>query len=182
MFILNIETQTACISNAAGVEKRRQTKKELFWEFFRFLLVGGGSTVCDYLVFWLLDGVLLPQIPLAGALWSTVALWMATAVGFLTGMLINWALSVLFVFRAVRNREEATSTKSFGVFTLVSLIGLSMTVTGVWLIAKIVPDFRLFGRFDFFGTTWSKWVAKVIMTSLVLVWNYFGKKLLVFKS
>ena len=31
-------------------EQVKQTKKELFWEIFRFLLVGGTATVFDYAV------------------------------------------------------------------------------------------------------------------------------------
>lgn len=160
----------------------KQTKKELFWEIFRFLLVGGLATVFDYLVFWLLDGVLLPKIPLSGEVWTTVALWIATAAGFVVGMLANWVLSVTFVFRAVRDRKKATSAKSFWVFVVISVVGLILTLVGVWLLTKCIPTFELFGRIDFFGTTWSKWVAKMIMTCIVLVWNYIGRKIFIFKS
>ena len=47
-------------------EKRTQTKEQLFWEVFRFLLVGGTATVADYLVFWLFDGWILPLLPFSG--------------------------------------------------------------------------------------------------------------------
>ena len=160
----------------------KQTKTELFWEIFRFLLVGGTATVCDYIVFWLLDGVLLPKIPLSGGVWTTAALWIATACGFVVGMIVNWLLSIKFVFRAVRNKEEAKSAKSFWIFVVISVIGLALTLLGVWLISKFLPEFMLFGRVDFFGTTWSKWVAKIIMTCIVLVWNYLGRKIFIFKS
>lgn len=159
-----------------------QTKRELLWEIFRFLLVGGTATVCDYIVFWLLDGILLPLIPLSGGVWTTAALWIATACGFVVGMIVNWLLSVKFVFRAVRNKEEAKSAKSFWIFVVISVIGLAMTLVGVWLISGFIPEFMLFGRTDFFGTTWSKWVAKIVMTCIVLVWNYLGRKIFIFKS
>ena len=160
----------------------KQTKMELFWEIFRFLLVGGTATIFDYFVFWLLDGVLLPKIPLSGAAWTTIALWIATAAGFVVGMLVNWILSISFVFRAVRNKKEATSAKSFWVFVIISVIGLVLTLLGVWLLAKAIPTFEFLGKPDFFGTTWSKWVAKMIMTCIVLVWNYIGRKIFIFKS
>lgn len=177
-----MNNQERATENAQPTEILKQTKKELFWEIFRFLLVGGTATVFDYLVFWLLDGVLLPKIPLSGEVWTTAALWIATAAGFIVGMLVNWVLSISFVFRAVRNKEEATSAKSFWVFVVISVIGLAMTLLGVWLLTKIIPVFELFGRIDFFGTTWSKWVAKMIMTCIVLVWNYIGRKIFIFKS
>lgn len=175
------ETQEAKETQDAQ-EIKKQTKTELFWEIFRFLLVGGTATVCDYIVFWLLDGVLLPTLPFTGAAWSLLALWIATACGFVVGMIVNWILSIKFVFRAVRNQEEAKSAKSFWIFVIISVIGLALTLLGVWLISKFLPEFTLFGSVDFFGTTWSKWVAKIIMTCIVLVWNYLGRKIFIFKS
>ena len=113
-----------------------------------------------------------------------ILLWLAwpTYAGFVVGMLVNWILSISFVFRAVRNKEEATSAKSFGVFVIISVIGLVLTLLGVWLLAKAIPTFEFLGKTDFFGTTWSKWVAKMIMTCIVLVWNYIGRKIFIFKS
>ncbi len=178
----NAEILSADVKNGEDNVYIKQTKKELFWEIFRFLLVGGTATVFDYFVFWLLDGVLLPKIPLNGEVWTTIALWIATAAGFIVGMLVNWILSISFVFRAVRNKEEATSAKSFWVFVIISVIGLALTLLGVWLLTKAIPTFELFGKTDFFGTTWSKWVAKMIMTCIVLVWNYIGRKIFIFKS
>lgn len=178
------DIQNAVQAENAGETQGRiqQTKIELFWEIFRFLLVGGTATVCDYIVFWLLDGVLLPLLPFTGGAWSLIALWFATACGFVVGMFVNWLLSIKFVFRAVRNQEEAKSTKSFWIFVIISVIGLALTLVGVWLISKFLPEFTLLGSTDFFGTTWSKWVAKIIMTCIVLVWNYLGRKIFIFKS
>lgn len=162
-------------------EKVKQTKKELFWEIFRFLLVGGTATVVDYLVFWVFDGLLFPLISSAKA-WQVIALVLATAFGFCAGLLVNWALSVKFVFRAVRDKEEASSKKSFWVFTVIGVIGLGITEVGVLLLVWLLPEFPLFGVTQVLGTSWAKWLAKVIMTCIVLVWNYVGRKLLVFKS
>lgn len=161
-------------------EGNAQTKEQLFWEIFRFLLVGGGATLCDYFVFWLLDGVLFPTFSLTGGL-ETLALWIATACGFATGMLVNWVLSVKFVFRAVRNPKEVQSKKSFLTFVVISLVGLFLTLLGVWGLSEILPAFALFGKTHLLGTAWNKWLAKVIMTCLVLIWNYLGRKLLIFK-
>lgn len=159
----------------------KQTKKELFWEIFRFLLVGGTATVVDYLVFWIFDGLLFPLIS-STATWQVIALILATALGFCAGLLVNWVLSVSFVFRAVKDKEQASSKKSFWVFTVIGVIGLGITEIGVLLLVWILPEFPLFGVTEVLGTSWAKWLAKVIMTCIVLVWNYVGRKLLVFKS
>lgn len=160
----------------------KQTKEQLFWEIFRFLLVGGTATVADYLVFWLFDGWLLPLLPLTGKAWTTISLIISTAAGFGIGLVVNWILSVRFVFRAVKDKEEAASKKSFFVFTVIGLIGLAITEVGVVILVAVLPEITLFGTTAFFRTEWSKWVAKVIMTCIVLVFNYTGRKLLIFKS
>lgn len=159
----------------------KQTKKELFWEIFRFLLVGGTATVVDYFVFWLFDGLLFPLVP-AGAWWATLSLILATAFGFCAGLTVNWILSVKFVFKHVKDKEEASSKKSFIIFTLIGLIGLLITEVGILILVAVFPEFSLFGVTALFGTTWAKWLAKMIMTCLVLVWNYVGRKIFVFKS
>ncbi|MBQ9728495.1 MAG: GtrA family protein [Clostridia bacterium] len=161
--------------------KRKQTKKELFLEILRFLIVGGTATVFDYIVFWLFDGVLFPLVSTAAG-WKTTSLIVSTGLGFVVGLIVNWVLSVKFVFLAVRDKEEARSKKSFTLFTVIGVIGLILTEVGVVLLVLILPEFSMFGRTEFLDVTWAKWLAKVIMTCIVLVWNYVGRKLFVFKS
>ena len=157
-----------------------QTKKELFWEIFRFLLVGGTATVVDYAVFYLFRQWLLPAGLIEGGTWNVVSLIIATAFGFCAGLLVNWILSVKFVFRAVKNKEEAHSKKGFAVFTIIGVIGLGITELGVVLLVHIVPEITLFGMTGFL-LPWNEWLAKIVMTCIVLVFNYVGRKIFVFK-
>lgn len=156
-----------------------QTKKELFWEIFRFLLVGGTATVVDYAVFYLFRQWLLPA-GLGGDVWNVISLIIATAFGFCAGLIVNWILSVKFVFRAVKNKEEAHSKKGFAIFSVIGLIGLGITELGMLLLVHIFPTITLFGVTEFL-LPWDEWLAKVIMTCIVLVFNYVGRKIFVFK-
>ena len=158
-----------------------QTKRELFWEIFRFLLVGGTATVIDYAVFYLFRQWLLPPTLAAGAVWDIISLVIATALGFCAGLLINWILSVKFVFRAVKNKEEAHSKKGFAIFAIIGVIGLGLTELGMLLLVYIFPTITLFGVTAFLNLAWKEWFAKVIMTCIVLVFNYVGRKIFVFK-
>ena len=161
----------------------KQTKKQLLFEIFRFLIVGGVATLADYLLFWVLDAGLFPLIlPVEKIAWSTVSLILATGAGFCIGLFINWLLSVKFVFRAVKNEQETRSKKAFALFTIIGVIGLLLTEAGVVVLVAVFPPIALFGQTAFLGTATEKWLAKVIMTCLVLVWNYIGRKLFVFKS
>ncbi len=159
----------------------KQTKKELFLEICRFILVGGVATVVDYFVFWLFDGVLFPL--LGQAAWqTTLSLILSTALGFCAGLAVNWILSISFVFRQVKNEESVKSKKAFAVFTAVGVVGLLLTEVGVLALVAILPEFSLFGVAGIGGTSWEKWLAKAIMTCVVLVWNYVGRKILIFKA
>ena len=112
--------------------------------------------------------------------WDVISLVIATAFGFCVGLTVNWILSVKFVFRAVKNKEEAHSTKGFFIFTVIGLIGLAITELGIVLLVHIFPEITLFGVTKFL-LPWEEWLAKIIMTCIVLVFNYVGRKLFVFK-
>ena len=158
-------------------EKIQQTKKELFLEVFRFLLVGGLATAADYLSANLFYAFLLPP-KLIGQTWALI---ISTAIGFFVGLMINWFLSLLFVFKAVRDKKQASSKKSFLIYCAVSVIGLAVSILGMQLV-KILPVFPLFGVTEFLGSPWKWWLMKAVMTCIVLIWNYIGRKLFVFKS
>jgi putative flippase GtrA len=100
--------------------------------------------------------------------------------GFLVGLLVNWVLSLVFVFRQVQNAEKARSTKSFLIFAIVGLIGLAITEIGM-LLANLLPDFNFLGTSQLFRQEWKWWFTKVAMTCIVLAWNYLGRKILIFK-
>ena len=160
----------------------KQTKKQLFWEIFRFLLVGGAATLVDYFVFWLFDGVIFARLAVDSAGWETLFLTISTALGFCAGLIVNWLWSLTFVFRAVKDKQQASSKKSFAVFTLIGVIGLAITELGVLLLVAVLPEILLFGSVELIGTSWEKWLSKTIMTAIVLVWNYVGRKIFVFRS
>lgn len=169
------------IRREENTERVRQTKTQLFWEIFRFLLVGGTATAVDYIVFYLFRQWILPSSLFAASWWNVCSLVLATAFGFIVGLIVNWLLSVSFVFRSVRNKAEAASKKSFFVFAIIGLIGLGITEIGVVALVHIFPEITLFGRTEFL-LPWKEWLAKAIMTCIVLVFNYVGRKLLIFKS
>ena len=154
----------------------QQTKKQLFYEIFRYLLVGGIATIFDYCAWYVFFTWVLPST-LIGQTWAVI---ISTAMGFLVGLLVNWILSLTFVFKNVQNVEEARSSKSFVIFAVIGLIGLGITEVGM-LIANVLPSFNFFGVLKFLGHEWKWWFTKVAMTCIVLAWNYLGRKILIFK-
>ncbi len=160
---------------------QKQTKKQLFWEICRFLLVGGTATVVDYAIFYVFRQWILPARLIESGAWNIVSLVIATALGFVAGLLVNWILSVKFVFQDVKDKEKSSSRTSFLIFSAIGLIGLGITELGVVLLVYLFPEITLFGV-TVFLLPWKEWLAKAIMTCIVLVFNYVGRKSLVFKS
>lgn len=133
----------------------------LISEFLRYVVVGGIAFIAD-------SGVLalFKEFILTGG--SSIELFFCTAFGFVAGLIINYVLSLVFVFRKGENKGNARSVSGFIVFTIVGLIGLGLTELGMYV-----------GVFVF---QWHYIITKIIVAGLVTVWNYVGRKLLVFKG
>ena len=154
----------------------KQTKKQLFWEIFRFLLVGGTATLVDWLISYLFYTWLLPP----NLIGEIASLLLSTVFGFTVGLFVNWILSVNFVFQQVENKEQVKTKKSFLTFTVIGVIGLAINSLGM-LLVPLFPTLMIFGSPTFLGTEWAWWIMKTLMTAIVLVWNYIGRKLFIFK-
>lgn len=149
----------------------KQTKKELILEMIRFLIVGGIATLVDYAVFYLCNLLIFK------ALDTNVNLILSTALGFTFGLITNWLLQK-FVYRYITDKQTK-STKVFVKFVVIALIGLLITELGINIAAPIYPTWEpeIFGfKFQFW-----KLFMKCLMTVVVLIFNYIGRKYFVFK-
>lgn len=155
----------------------KQTKRQLFYEILRFLVVGGTATLVDYLIALLFYAALLPPIVVG----STVSLVVSTAAGFSIGLTVNWILSITFVFKDVSDKKKSRSTTSFAVFALIGLIGLAITEIGMYFGVKYLPEIKIFSLTYFLGAEIKWWLCKVCLTAITLVWNYVARKIFIFK-
>ncbi len=133
--------------------------KQLFWEFFRYLLVGGLAFVID-------SGVLalFRELVLNGG--TPTELFICTALGFIAGLITNYVLSLLFVFKKSENKGNGKSVGAFLIFALVGIIGLGLTELGMYVGVYV------------FG--WHYILTKILVAGAVMVWNYAGRKIFVF--
>ena len=69
--------------------------KDLLLEFLRFLLVGGLATIFDWLVSFTISA-LFPDLIVGN--WN-IKSTIATICGFVVGLIINYILSVIFVYK-----------------------------------------------------------------------------------
>ena len=96
-----------------------------FIQFFRFLFVGGAATLVDIGAGWLFFHFCRPaDLVLFGLTVSGGV--QATAVGFLLGLVANYFLSILWVFRKA-NVNRVVEFLSFAAIGLVGLLVKSVT-------------------------------------------------------
>lgn len=126
-------------------------------EFVRYLIVGGISCVIDFTVLLILRQVLFPTAtPLVTSLFSGVS--------FAVSFVFNYYASLKFVFV----EHESTDTKKEFIMTLaIALIGLLLTIMLMYI-------FQVFVGVNYI-------IAKIIVTGIVLFWNYIARKVFVFK-
>lgn len=139
--------------------------KENLPEFFRYVIVGGIAFLVD-------AGILIfGREVLFTSLDARTNLLLSTVLGFLFGLTCNYFLSQWFVFRKPEQRVLGWRRSAFFMFAAVGLVGLGLTALGMYLGVAIVGDrgFRYV-------------LVKIVVAGLVMVWNYAGKKIVVYKG
>ena len=132
---------------------------KLFWEFFRYAVVGGIAFVADWGTLFLCK-----EFVFKGN--SKPELFAATAAGFIIGLMVNYILSIVFVFRQADNNNSGKSVKGFITFAIIGVIGLGLTELGMYAGVYLL--------------NWHYLITKIIVAGLVLIWNYCGRKIFVF--
>ncbi len=151
----------------------KQSKKELFLEIIRFLLVGGLATIVDYIVFYVFKLVILKNID------ENPKLIISTLLGFLAGLFTNWFLQK-FVYKSVTDSDMKNKVV-FVKFVVLSVFGLLLTEVGIML-AKPLYNTLILSVFGLFTFDFYQLFFKCLMTLIVLIINYLGRKFLVFNK
>lgn len=141
-------------------------------EILRFCIVGGVATVVDFvamgITLYCFDPSLYPNffnVFYGGGTPSVLASCVGTGVGFLAGLAVNYILSVLFVFD---EKGNSGTLSGFVVFALLSAGGLAINVLGMYLFVDLAH--------------WNEWLIKILLTLVVLVYNYVTRKLIIFRK
>lgn len=127
-------------------------------EFTRYLLVGGVSFLLDF-------GSMNLLILLLGS--GRGAVYFATAVAFLLGLICNYLLSVLFVFTSARSEGKGRDLRSFFFFAAIGVAGLFLT-EGI-----MVLGYSMLGLHHA--------LVKLVAAALVLLFNYIMRKIFIFR-
>lgn len=122
------------------------------FQFMRYLVVGGGAFAVDFgLLFILTEKVQLNYLVSATA-------------SFLVGVAVNYIGSVLWVFSS---RKLKSVKIELILFVIISGIGLLLNIGLIWVLTEVLGMMYL--------------VSKLISAVIVVVWNFVGRKLILFR-
>ena len=134
--------------------------KNLSIEFFRYGIVGGIAFIVDIGMLYLCKEFLLKGVP--------YSLYIATAIGFLAGLITNYLLCLKFVFLSAKGTKQGRTNLDRFLFVVIGVVGLLMTEYGMKLGVDVLYINYL--------------LVKIVITGVVLIWNYLGRKILIFNT
>ncbi len=154
--------------------KKFLAKKENQHEILRFIIVGVICTLVDFGVSALIQYVIYPtaeQYVFLGMTF-TLNIFLAALFGFIFGVITNYILSIVIVFKNVENKKTSRSFGGFALFVLLSTIGFFINYFIKELGNTIINMDTNFLWFVFvFG----------VATFIVLIYNYISRKLILFR-
>ena len=140
--------------------------KKLIMEFLRYAVVGGVSALVDMAV----NYVMLFFI-LGGTKDDRGLVALSVACGFVVGLIVNFILSNIFVFKSEEQKERGKTLGAFLIYVAVGVIGFGLTELLTILGTHIIGD----------GGIWYL-ILTCFVKGVVLIWNYVGRKIFVYKG
>lgn len=141
-------------------------KKATLFEFLRYAVVGGIAALVDMgvnyaMLYWILGATKDDR-------WQVAT---AVTAGFVIGLIVNFALSNIFVFRTAEQQKEGKTLKAFIIYAVVGVIGYFLTV-----------GLTLLGTFVIGESGIWYLMLTCFVKGIVLIWNYIGRKIFVYRG
>lgn len=127
--------------------------EDSFLQFFRYIFVGGASFVTDYVLLFVITEIGIHYL-------------VSGVFSFIAGLCVNYALTKLLVFS--KKTTGAEKAKEFSAFAIIAVLGLGITEGLMWLFTE-----KLGGHYM---------VSKAAAAIIVLFWNFFMKKFLLYRK
>jgi putative flippase GtrA len=121
-------------------------------QMFRYLFVGGGAFIVDFLSLFILTDFF--------GLYYLIS----AAIAFILGLIVNYFLSITWVFnkRKLKNRPL-----EFGMFGVIGIIGLGFNEVIIWFFTQDLQIYYL--------------ISKIFAAIFILFWNFFARKYILFR-
>ena len=127
--------------------------KKLISQIFKFGIVGGSAFVIVY-------GIMIALTEVVG-----INYLISSGISFAVSVIYNYILSVRWVFEVEKNGDKR---KEFIVFIVLSLIGLALNQLLMWVTVSGIHIFYM--------------VAKILVTVVVMIYNFITRKLFLEKK
>ena len=141
-----------------------QAKNNLI-EFIRSLFVGAAAFITDFLTLALLKEL------------GDINTMLASTLGFVVGVTVNYLLSNFWAFR---NSNVSKALVRFIIFVLIAIVGLIINNLIINLFDVYFSEKELFGTL--ISTKRYYMIGKVVATIVVFFWNFYSRKLLLYRS
>ncbi len=148
-----------------------EAQKHNFWEFIRYCVVGGTAFLFETGTHWIMWKSFL-----GGE--TNLNTFIATAAGFVVGLIVNYILSIIWVFTTDTQQKQGKTVRAFLIFTVVGIIGFGLKELLMFL-GAVITDVPLASFGDKLVPYYS---THIISAGIVLIWNYIGRKIFVFKK
>ena len=157
----------------------KERLKIITFEFLRYIVVGGIAFVVDFGSLYLFKEFVFYKLE--------YNIYYSTTVGFIFGLIANYILSLKFVFTQAKDQGKGRDTKSFLIFAIIGLIGLGLTQLGMYTGCDLLKP-QLDSLMSYIGgligydlVKYGYLLVKCIVTLIVLLWNYLGRKIIIFR-
>ncbi len=130
-----------------------QDTDNLLVQLMRYIVVGGVSFVVDW-------GLLFVLTEFAGLHYLISA-----TLSFLAGLVVNYVLSTYWIFR---HSKLSSKWAEFIIYSMIGVIGLGLNNLFLYLLTDKVGFHYMF--------------SKIIVAAVVMLWNFFARKLILFKN
>lgn len=135
---------------------KKMPRSSLMGQFVRYLVTGGFAFVVDFLLY---------AFCLYELNWHYLV---ANLVGLVAGLVINYVMSVAWVFSECKRVLEDRKTVEFGVFAIVGIIGVGINELLMLLMVGMLDANEI--------------KSKIVAAILVLMWNFGVRKMVLFRE
>lgn len=136
--------------------------KSFLAKAFKYCLVGGFASIVDFGLYYIFATYVFSQ--------TTDSLFLAfsTTIGFVGGLIVNYFLSIFFVWRVGTTERTGKTAFDIILFVLIGIGGLIISIGTVWVLNDCL---RLHYA-----------LSKLIAMALSLIWNFLARNFFIFNK